>query len=75
LLELQVRISPGEWVSVFSEYCVLSGRGFCDCSITCPEESYESEMFECDRETSTMRRPRPTKALKPRNKYIDKGLR
>ena len=54
---------------------MLSGRGFCDCSITRPEESYESEMFECDRETSTMRRPRPTKALKPRNKYIDKGLR
>jgi hypothetical protein len=36
--------------------------------------STESEMSECDRETSTMRRPRPTKAHEPRNKYIEKGL-
>jgi len=34
----------------------------------------ESEMSECDRETSTMRRLRPTKALEPRNKSIEKVL-
>jgi hypothetical protein len=34
----------------------------------------ESVMSECDRETSTMRRPRPTKAHEPRNEYIEKSL-
>jgi len=39
-LELWVRISPGAWVSVSCECCVLSGRGLCVGLITCPEEFY-----------------------------------
>jgi len=30
----------GAWMSVFSECCVLYGRGLCDGLITHPEESY-----------------------------------
>jgi len=30
----------GAWMSVCCECCMLSGRGFCDELITCPEESY-----------------------------------
>jgi hypothetical protein len=40
LPELQVRISPGAWMSVSCECCVLSGRGLCDGLVTRPEESY-----------------------------------
>jgi hypothetical protein len=36
LLRLWVRISPGAWMSVCSECCVLSGRGLCDELITRP---------------------------------------
>ena len=40
LLRLRVRIPPGAWMSVYSECCVLSGRGLCDGLITRPEKSY-----------------------------------
>ena len=40
LLGLWVRISPGAWMSVSCECCVLSSRGLCDGTITRPEESY-----------------------------------
>ena len=40
LLALQVRILQRAWMSVYSECCVLSGRGLCDELITRPEESY-----------------------------------
>ena len=40
LLGLWVRISPGTWVFVCCECCVLSGRGLCYGLITRPEESY-----------------------------------
>jgi len=40
LLGLRVRISPGAWMSVRSECCVLSGGGLCDRTITRPEGSY-----------------------------------
>ena len=40
LLRLWVRISPGAWMSVCCECCVLSGRGLYDALITRPEESY-----------------------------------
>ena len=40
LLTLWVRISPGTFMSVFCECCVLSGRGLCDELLTHPEESY-----------------------------------
>jgi hypothetical protein len=37
---LWVRITPGAWMFVCYEYCVLSGRGLYDLLITRPEESY-----------------------------------
>jgi len=37
LLGLQVQISPGAWMPVSCECCVLSGRGLCDDLITRPE--------------------------------------
>ena len=40
LLGLRVRITPGAWMSVCCECCVLSGRGLCDGLITRPEEFY-----------------------------------
>ena len=61
LLVLWVRISPGAWMSVCCECCVLLGRGLCDGLITRPEESYRLWcVVECDLETSRMRRPWPT---------------
>jgi hypothetical protein len=39
LLEFQVRIPPGSWMSVLYECCVLS-VSLCDGLITCTEESY-----------------------------------
>jgi hypothetical protein len=46
-------------MSVSCEFCVLSGRGLCDGPVTCPGESYR--VCECDRETSIIRRPWPTR--------------
>ena len=40
LLGWWVRIPPGTWMSVFCEYCVLSGRGWCVGFVTGPEESH-----------------------------------
>ena len=40
LLKLWVRISPGAWLSVSSDCCVLSGTGLCDGPMSHPEESY-----------------------------------
>ena len=40
LLRLRIRIPPAAWMSVACECCVLSDRGLCDGTITCPEESY-----------------------------------
>ena len=43
----------GAWMFVCCECCVLSGRGFCDGLITCPEESYRLwRVVVCDQETS-----------------------
>ena len=63
LLKLWVRISPGAWMSVCFECCVLSGRGLCDELITRPEESYQVwcvVMCDLHVETSWMRRAWPT---------------
>ena len=46
------------WISVCCECFVLLGRGLCDGVITHPEESYRVSKY--DRESPTMRRPRPT---------------
>jgi hypothetical protein len=40
LLWLRVRIPPGVWMSVSSEFCVFSGRRLCVGLITCLEELY-----------------------------------
>ena len=37
-------------MSASREYCVLSGRSFCDELITRPEEPAECGVSECDRE-------------------------
>jgi hypothetical protein len=66
LLRSWVRIPPGAWMSVCYECCVLSSRGLCDELISRPEESYRLwPVFVCDleKQTSWMRRPRPTKGL------------
>ena len=60
LLRLWVRITPGAWMSVYCECCVLSGSGLCDALITRPEESYRLwRVALCDLETSRTRRPWP----------------
>ena len=60
LLRSWVRISPGSWMFVCCEFCVLSGRGLCDELTTRPEESYRLWcVVVYDLETSRMRRPWP----------------
>jgi hypothetical protein len=61
LLGLRVRIPPRAWMSVSCDYWVLSGRGLYVGLIASPEESYRMWLFECDRETSIMRRSWPTR--------------
>ena len=57
LLRSWVRIPPGEWMIVFCDCCVLSGRGLCDELITRPDESYRLWcVVVCDLETLKMRR-------------------
>jgi hypothetical protein len=56
LLGWWVRIPLGTWMSVFCEYCVLSGRGLCVGYVTGPEEPPHSGVSECDCEAWTMRR-------------------
>jgi hypothetical protein len=34
------KIPPTAWMSIFCEFCVLSGRGLCDELVPRPEESY-----------------------------------
>jgi len=47
------KISPGAWMFVCSECCVLSGRGLYDGLIPRPEESYRLWcVVVCDQETS-----------------------
>ena len=49
---------------------MLSAGGLCEKLITHPEKSYRVR-FECDLETSTIRGPRYTRAVKPRGElYI-----
>jgi hypothetical protein len=67
LLVLRVWISPGVWMSVSCECCVLSGRGICFGSITgkekCPTEYGVSEY---DLETSTERGLRSASGVETR---------
>jgi hypothetical protein len=53
-------------MSVCCECCVLSGRGLCEELITRPEESYWLwcvVVCDLEKQTSRMRRPRPTRGL------------
>ena len=60
------RILSGARVSVSGECRVLSGRGLCVGLIVLSEESYRDGVAsDCDVETSTMRKPRPTTAVEP----------
>jgi hypothetical protein len=71
LLGSWVRISPGAWMSVSCECCVMSGRGLCDGLIPRPEESYRLWCVSnvCDHETSTKRGgPGPYRAVEPYKK-------
>ena len=45
--------------------CVWLGTGLCDGMITRPEDSYQ-----CDLETSTMRRLKSTRVVEPEKKYF-----
>jgi hypothetical protein len=64
LLRSWVRISPGAWMFVCCECCVLSGRGLCDGLITRLEESYRLWcVVVCDQETSKTRRLKPATGL------------
>jgi hypothetical protein len=63
LLRLWVRPSPGSWMFVCCECCVLSDRGLCDELITVPEESYVLWcVVVCDLGILRMRRPWPALA-------------
>jgi hypothetical protein len=60
LLRLWIRITPGTWMSVCCDCCVLSCIGLCNELITYPEESYRLWcVVVCDLETLWMRRPWP----------------
>jgi hypothetical protein len=53
-------------MSVCCDSCVSFVRYLCDRPIARPEESYRvCGVPECDLETSTTRKPRPTRAVKP----------
>jgi len=56
-------------VSISCKYCELSGRGLCHGSIICAE-SYRVCLSECDLQTSTMTRRRPTRANQSSRKKI-----
>jgi hypothetical protein len=60
LLGLWVRMSPGAWMFISCECCVLAGRGVCDELITRPESVLPTVVIVVyDLETSRMRRPCP----------------
>ena len=64
-LWLRVRIPPGSWISVSCDCCVLLGRGLrrADHSSRGVLPSVVS-VTECDRESSTVRRPWPTRGFR-----------
>jgi hypothetical protein len=64
LLGLGVRTTSGAWMSMSRVCCMLSRRGLWDRPIPHPEEYYRV-LCLCDLETSTRRRPRPSRAVEP----------
>jgi hypothetical protein len=72
LLKLWVRITPGAWMSLCCECCVLSVRGLCDELITLSEESYRLwYVVVCDLETSWMRRALTHWGLSRQKQFIE----
>jgi hypothetical protein len=74
LLGLRLRIPPGVWMSVFSECCVLLGRGLCDELIARPEESYRvwcvwvwSRCLENEKALAPLEAVEPGKAAESRS--------
>ena len=61
LLEMRIRISPGVWMSVSYECCVLSDRSLCIGLITRPESRTECGVSECDLEASIRKKLWPTR--------------
>jgi hypothetical protein len=62
------KITPGAWMYVSCECCVLSGRGLCDELVPRPEMSYRLWCVSnvCDHKTSTKRGgPGPYRAVEP----------
>jgi hypothetical protein len=53
---------PAGGMDVCCECCVLSDRFLCVRLITRPEEFYRVRVSECQRETSIMRRPLPSRS-------------
>jgi hypothetical protein len=82
LIQKNIYIPPGAWMSVCCECCVLSGRGICDELVPRPEESYRVWCVSnvCDHETSMKRGgPGPCRAVEPykekkKPKYFSKQL-
>jgi len=66
--------NPAGVMYVSWERCV-SGRGLCDGPTTRLEKSSQV-WYECDRGTSTLRRPWPTRAIEPwgKKKVLDPGV-
>ena len=60
LAGIVVSYPSGSWISIASECCVLSSSGLCIGLITCPDESTECGVSECDRRASIKRRSCPT---------------
>jgi len=63
-LGLRFRIPPASWMSDSLECCVLSGRGPATDRSLVQGSPTECSVPECDLETSTMRRPKSTRAVK-----------
>ena len=64
-LGLQVQIQLRTCMCVSCACCVLSGRGFYDELITDPLVFYRVGVIGSDREALTVKRPWPSKAVKP----------
>jgi hypothetical protein len=68
LLGFRVGIPLGVWMSISYECCVSSGAGLCDGPISRREDSYRLWCVWVWSRFSTVRRPRPARAVEPWNK-------
>jgi hypothetical protein len=74
LLGLRFRIPPGAWMSFSCECCLLSSRGLASSLSLVQRGRTDCGVFKCDRETSTMRRPWPSRgccAMEKKNTLSD----